>query len=235
MLTKKDIKVTFIKSPSALRNPPRCRKPPLFFSHLSLLMAILLFSTGCDKVEEAFDIVLDMVGKTKTQLEKKRIRVGTIDKKKATTDSATTGAGDQGDAIPDEKKKVEFYYNPVGKRDPFRSFIAIMQETHTPKNKRQRQLEDTETYELNQYQLTALISGTSNPLAMVEDPTGEGHVLRVGSRIGKNGGRVTRITSTAVVVIEEFRAPTGERVRVPITVKLPEAGQTDSKLTSSVK
>ena len=56
---------------------------------------------------------------------------------------------------------------------------------------------------------------------MVEDPTGTGHTLRIGSRLGKNGGRVTRITSLGIVVTEEFRAPTGERVRVPIQIPLP--------------
>ena len=66
-----------------------------------------------------------------------------------------------------------------------------------------------------------LAIGTAQPKAMVEDPSGTGHTLRIGSRLGKNGGRVTRITSLGIVVTEEFRAPTGERVRVPIQILLP--------------
>jgi Tfp pilus assembly protein PilP len=61
---------------------------------------------------------------------------------------------------------------------------------------------------------------------MVEDPEGVGHTLRVGSRLGRNGGRVTRISATGIVVVEEFVDPLGKRVRVPITMKLPE----DAKL-----
>jgi len=45
--------------------------------------------------------------------------------------------------------------------------------------------------------------------------------VHVGTRLGKNGGRVTRIATNEIVVTEEFRAPTGERIRVPITVRLP--------------
>ena len=176
-----------------------------------------------------------MVGKTKSQLEEKRASLQGADGTKATSSLGKRAGEATTSDESDQKKKVAFYYNPVGKRDPFRSYISIMQEKNTPKSRRQRQLEDTETYELDQYKLTGLVSGTTHPRAMVEDPTGEGHILQIGSRIGKNGGRVTRITNLAIIVIEEFRAPTGERVRVPITVKLPQSDMIDPKLTSSMK
>lgn len=113
-----------------------------------------------------------------------------------------------------------FTYSPVGLVDPFRSYFADIREQQKSES---RQLQATEQFELNQYSLTALVTGTSQPKAMVEDPKGVGHVLRVGSRIGKNGGRVTRISSSGVVIIEEFVNPLGKRVRVPITLKLPES------------
>ena len=113
----------------------------------------------------------------------------------------------------------KFVYNPVGKRDPFRSYLSVMKEEGAPKQ--ERKLEKTEKFELDQYKLVALISGTSQPRAMVEDPNRDGHIIRIGSRLGKNGGRITRISNNSIVVVEEFRAPTGERIRVPITVKLP--------------
>jgi type IV pilus assembly protein PilP len=115
--------------------------------------------------------------------------------------------------------KVEYAYSPVGKRDPFRSYIADMREL--AKHDDDRRPESTEKFELDQYRLTGIISGTSQPQAMVEDPEGIGHVLRIGSRLGKNGGRITRIGVSEIVITEEFRAPTGERVRVPITLRLP--------------
>ena len=66
---------------------------------------------------------------------------------------------------------------------------------------------------------------------MVEDPDGEGHVLKMGSKLGKNGGRVTRISSKGIRVIEEFRAPTGQKQFVPIDITLPDD---DSTLESTV-
>lgn len=122
-------------------------------------------------------------------------------------------------AVP-PKQAPSWTYSPVGMRDPFRSYLADLSENK--KNEPSKKSEETEKYELDQYRLTGLITGTAQPKAMVEDPKGDGHVLRIGSRLGKNGGVVTRITATGIVVTEEFRAPTGERVRVPITIKLPQ-------------
>ncbi|MEK7706012.1 MAG: pilus assembly protein PilP [Myxococcota bacterium] len=132
---------------------------------------------------------------------------------KASAPSAAVAPGTAAEA------ERPFAYSPIGKRDPFRSYLADLQETE--QSTASRKLEETEQYELDQYRLTGLITGTSQPRAMVEDPVGRGHVLHIGSHLGKNGGRVTRIAPDAIEVTEEFRAPTGERVRVPIKIKLP--------------
>ena len=116
--------------------------------------------------------------------------------------------------------KPAFSYSPVGKRDPFRSYLATAANTDTKGSK--RRIQATEEFELEQYTLTALVTGTSQPRAMVEDPKGVGHTVRVGSRLGKRGGRVARIANRTIVVVEEYRDPaSGKRVRVPITVRLP--------------
>lgn len=118
-------------------------------------------------------------------------------------------------------RRLEFSYSPVGKRDPFRSYLADLSEAQAQTIS--RPIQATERFELDQYRLTGLITGTSQPKALVEDPEGVGHTVRIGSYIGKNGGVVRRITTKGFVVTEEFRAPTGELVKVPITVKLPRA------------
>ncbi len=115
--------------------------------------------------------------------------------------------------------QAEFVYSSIGKRDPFRSYLAdlatIKEETALP-------LQDTEKFELDQYRLTGLVTGTSQPKAMVEDPEGVGHTLRVGARLGRHGGRVTRISAKGVVIVEETVNPLGQKVRIPITLRLPE-------------
>jgi len=128
----------------------------------------------------------------------------------------------QAQANPDANasdKDAVFSYSPIGKRDPFKSYISVL--VKDPDSAKNKETSPTEEYELDQYQLTGLLSGTSQPRALVSDPKGVGHVIKIGTRLGRNGGRVTRISNNTVEVIEEFRAPTGERIRVPITIELP--------------
>jgi type IV pilus assembly protein PilP len=183
-----------------------------------LLVLITTSATGCEVMGEYFDIVKGIAGTAKEKLEEARTTTDNwIDRRGQKTRAKVQRKEEE---IVDTVDRSKFTYNPIGKRDPFRSFIEIMRDTATPKQL--RQLEKTEKFELNQYTLVALVSGTSQPRAMVEDPEGYGHVLKIGTRLGTNGGRVTRISSTLVVVVEEYRSPTGERIRVPITIRLPQ-------------
>ncbi len=138
----------------------------------------------------------------------------------AETEKKAAPKAKQAQAAAVEEAQVAYAYSPVGKRDPFYSYLAELKETGI--TEKVRRLEATEQYELDQYRLTGVVTGTSQPKAMVEDPDGKGHVVQVGSRLGKRSGTVTRITSEGLVVTEEFRAPTGEKVRLPIMVKLPQ-------------
>ena len=139
--------------------------------------------------------------------------------KKGATDSSTEDAAVTEDF--DEKLRA-YSYSAVGKRDPFTSYIDQIRAGYQQENA-DRDREATEEFELDQYRLTGIVSGTSQPRALVEDPEGVGHSLRRGTRLGRNGGTVSKITSQAIVVTEEFRAPTGEKIRVPITINLPES------------
>jgi type IV pilus assembly protein PilP len=144
----------------------------------------------------------------------------------ATVSKAAPKAAPKAEASVDAALGAPFVYSPVGKRDPFRSYLVELSETsvdHGPSRKK----EDTEEFEIDQYRLTGLITGIAQPKAMVEDPQGRGHVMHIGSRMGKNGGRVSRISNFGIVVVEETRDPTGKKVRLPITIKLPKSEYED--------
>lgn len=108
-----------------------------------------------------------------------------------------------------------YVYNPIGKRDPFRSFLAVdpKDDDDTPRTPLQR-------YDLDQYALVGVIWGVERPRALVEDPERVGHVVEIGTYIGKNWGKVTQITSSGVVVTEEYQTIDGELVVNEIPVKL---------------
>ena len=135
------------------------------------------------------------------------------------------GAGAEADAAKKEEgedaegERLTYSYNPIGKRDPFRSFItkdsvAIENRPETPLQK----------YEIDQFKLVAIIWGIDDPVAMVEDPEGMGHFLRKGTLIGKNWGKVVRISPAEVIVAEEYRDFEGKLIVNEIPLKLPSEG-----------
>lgn len=76
-------------------------------------------------------------------------------------------------------------------------------------------------YEIDQYQLVGIIWGVERSRALVQDPEGVGHVMEIGTYIGKNWGKVTQINSSEVVVTEEFQTMEGELVVNNINMTLP--------------
>jgi type IV pilus assembly protein PilP len=114
-----------------------------------------------------------------------------------------------------------FSYSPVGRRDPFRSYLSELAEQSTSAHP-ERTLEATEHFEIDQYHLTGLITGISQPKAMVEDPDGLGHVVQIGTRIGKNSGVITQIGASGILIVEETHDAMGKKVRLPVTLKLPQ-------------
>lgn len=95
---------------------------------------------------------------------------------------------------------VDYVYNPVNKRDPFRgAFIVdvVRGPTDVPTEGCNEPLCQVNLDELT---VVAVVSGDANPLAMVEDRTGTGHIVRRNTRMGKQGGKVTQILRDCLVV-----------------------------------
>lgn len=87
-------------------------------------------------------------------------------------------------------------YNPAGRRDPFRPFtLDIHPEIRT-------QLTPLQRYELGQLTVVGTVWDLSPPRAMVEDSSGMGYIVTLGTPIGRNGGVVTGIEPERVIVEE---------------------------------
>jgi Tfp pilus assembly protein PilP len=109
-------------------------------------------------------------------------------------------------------------YNPAGKPDPFMPTTVSIQAT--TKGKKVLPLEQ---FEVSDFELVGVVSGSGQTKAMVQDLTGKGYFIQVGTRIGKMGGQVIRITAKEVVVEEPFQDFLGRRSSRVITLKLPQA------------
>ncbi|MBL9037505.1 MAG: pilus assembly protein PilP [Archangium sp.] len=106
-----------------------------------------------------------------------------------------------------------YAYVPLGKRDPFRNSRLAEDEPQTPTGPPTEGEDACDDplckSELDYFTLVAVISGDSNPMAMVEDSNKIGHLVHRNSKIGRQGGKVTAILRDCIVVTSFVRGPDG--------------------------
>jgi type IV pilus assembly protein PilP len=113
-----------------------------------------------------------------------------------------------------------FVYNRE-RPDPFFPFLT--QEIMKAEAKAKAELTGTQKFEPAQLTLVAIVSGKRGLLAMVQDSSGIGYVLRKGTKIGETG-EVIQITPDKVI-IEQVKNVTGERTSRKIEMILSKEGE----------
>lgn len=123
--------------------------------------------------------------------------------------------------LPLPEKKVEQperpRYSSAGKRDPFRPLSLKPKASQRAREN----LSPLERYEIGQLKLVAIIWNIKEPKAMVEDATGLGYIVKVGTLIGPNEGKVKAIKPSEVVIEESYVDFYGAKKSQEIDMKLP--------------
>ena len=114
----------------------------------------------------------------------------------------------------------EWSYTSVGKRDPFRSFVADLAAANA-QSVVSRCATPLGRFDLDQLKVVAVVTGLEDPVAMVEGPNGIGYTVRRGTCIGRNGGVVSSVRSGDVVVGEWLVRADGTRERTQVLLSLP--------------
>lgn len=122
-------------------------------------------------------------------------------------------AAKKDDAAPaPSASTVTYMYNPVGKRDPFRGLYMSEGGPRPSEGPAESEVcsDPLCRFDLNELTVVAVVSGDANPLAMVEDKTGVGHMVRRNTKIGRQGGKVTQILRDCIVVTSYITGPDGK-------------------------
>lgn len=122
-------------------------------------------------------------------------------------------------AAVDEKE--EWFYNPAGKRDPFSSFLAKQRGP----DELSPDAPPLQRWETDRFVLTGVVWNVEAPRALLVDPEGTGHVVRHGTYVGRNWGKVTSISEDGIVVTEEYRMLDGELVVNPVSIRFGGVGK----------
>jgi type IV pilus assembly protein PilP len=85
---------------------------------------------------------------------------------------------------------------------------------------RRENLSPLERFELGQLKLVAIIWNIKNPTAMVEDATGLGYTVKVGTPIGSNDGQVKKIGPDALLIEEGFIDFYGVKKKREVSMRL---------------
>jgi type IV pilus assembly protein PilP len=117
-------------------------------------------------------------------------------------------------------EETPYSYDPTNKVDPFKSFITVREELQE-KEARKKPRTYLETLDLSQLTISAIMLTKAEDWALVRDSKGDGHVIKVGTPIGRRGGRVTEIHEDKVVVREYFKDIRGREKSRDRLLKLP--------------
>ena len=122
-------------------------------------------------------------------------------------------------AVPPVQKQLSSVTRPgtqldfSKKTDPFKPFAPVVaapavtggQAAGRPAG----DLLPIQSFEVNKFKVAGIIAGLQENRALLIDPNGKGYVVRVGMQIGSSGGRISRITSSSVEVVERFKESSG--------------------------
>jgi type IV pilus assembly protein PilP len=97
-------------------------------------------------------------------------------------------------------------YNPKDKIDPFEPLFREKPVVAVAKKKRKKRVPRTplEKIDLSQLKLVGIILASSGNRALVEESNGKGYVIKNGTYVGTNAGKVVKIEKEKVIVAEEY-------------------------------
>jgi type IV pilus assembly protein PilP len=114
-------------------------------------------------------------------------------------------------------------YNPKGKIDPFEPLFRDKPSVALVKKKRKKRTPRTplEKIDLSQLKLVGIILASSGNRALVEESNGKGYVVKKGTYMGTNAGKVVKIEKDTVIVAEEYEDFRGNVTLRNKELKLP--------------
>jgi type IV pilus assembly protein PilP len=124
--------------------------------------------------------------------------------------------------VPD----ISDLYNPEGKLDPFEPLFKkerVSLAAGTKRIKRRKPLTPLERINLSQLTLVGIIQAPSGSRALVQESSGKGYVVKKGTYIGTNSGKIIQILKDRIIIEEESEDIYGKvsMVQKPLKLQKP--------------
>ena len=169
-----------------------------FVAILSLVLSVILVGCADEYQIEPYDYKAEYerVSKTKTNENKTKKEIDI-------TDIA--------------QRRSNYRYSAVGKKDPFRNYFGDM----ATLNKAKKIVSELQNFDITDLRLVAVVYGITDPRAVVVAPDGKSYIVRIGSFIGKNWGKISRILPDKLEIIETYKDPLGRKIINKLYLELP--------------
>ena len=121
----------------------------------------------------------------------------------------------------DEKREPSYTYNPAGKRDPFKPYIALGPKKQAPT----ATLTPLQRYDVSELKLVGILKGPTGYRALVEDAGGKGFIITKGTPIGRENGHVKEIHDNRVIIEQTYKDIFGQIKHKEISMPLRKPGE----------
>ncbi len=115
------------------------------------------------------------------------------------------------------KKRSTYIYSAVGKRDPFRSYFGDMRAVEEEREP----VSELQKYDISDLNVTAIVWGITEPRAVVVTPDRKSIIVKRGSFIGKNWGKISAIFPDKLEITEVYKDPLGRKILNKLYLELP--------------
>ncbi len=142
----------------------------------------------------------------------------------AQTEAVST---DPADPLHIKQRTSTFQYRIEGRPDPFLPFLTERSTRNEDPNEiveENQVLTGMQLFEPSQLTLVALMATGTDRFAMVQDFTGKGYIIKVGTKIGRRG-EVVEITPNRVLIEETARTRGGQTLTNKIAMVLKKEGE----------
>ncbi|MDR2549668.1 MAG: pilus assembly protein PilP [Desulfobulbus sp.] len=121
----------------------------------------------------------------------------------------------------------QYAYNSEGRSDPFKPFISPKTSSASPDPNEivdeNIEYSGMQLFEPGQLNLVGIMATSRGFIAMVEDQTKKGYMLKAGDLIGKRGV-VSLINEHEIIITETARTRGGQEMKETITMKIKREG-----------
>jgi type IV pilus assembly protein PilP len=204
-------------------------KHSVFIRYIVCIFCFFPLLWGCEKPSEP-PLKSKRITK-KIVVEKKEVQKATA-KPKGTVPADISNSKQKlvAEKSPTTKKtkipEITDFYNPEGKLDPFEPLFKkerVSLAVGKKKIKRRKPLTPLERVSLSQLTLVGIIQAPSGNRALVQETTGKGYVIKKGTYIGTNSGKIVQILKDRIIIEEESEDIYGKvsLIKKPIKLQKP--------------